>query len=156
MNKILGVSILFAMFFILTSCYEEVKPEERNAQYIQDIKMPKKELYKKILEWMAKSYNSSKEVIQLQDEESGQIIGKGITSFVNVMVEIPCEYTITIDIKDNKYRLTFDNFIGLWGQFHQDRQPLIYKEYIDDVKKNIKIIADNLYKFLQNKESKDF
>ncbi len=40
----------------------------------------KDEIYLKAREWVAKTYNSSKSVIEIEDKENGKIIGNGICS----------------------------------------------------------------------------
>ncbi|MHA3061178.1 DUF4468 domain-containing protein [Acinetobacter sp. ANC 4631] len=74
--------------------------------------------------WIAKSFNSSNNVIQYADKESGSIIGKGNMKF-------PCDgfidcsafgndrvnFTIKIDTKDNKARVTLSDIT---------RTPLTY------------------------------
>ena len=74
--------------------------------------------------WMAKVFKSSNNVVQYADKESGSIIGKG-------SIQFPCEgfidcgafgsdrvnFTIKIDTKDNKSRLSFSDIT---------RTPLTY------------------------------
>lgn len=73
-------------------------------------------LFAKTNEWAAERYNSSKDVIQLSDKESGTLICKGnflfewgksmlygnLWGYVN--------YTLTIKFKDGKIRVIFKDF----------------------------------------------
>jgi hypothetical protein len=79
--------------------------------------LSKSDLFDKISVWFAKTYVSSKEVVQLQKRDSGTIIGKGA---IPVTVTFPpaglvaglygetpygvVYYTISVYVKDGKYK----------------------------------------------------
>lgn len=44
-----------------------------------DTSLSKLELYSRAKEWFAKAYNSSQNVIQIEDKESGKIVGKALS-----------------------------------------------------------------------------
>lgn len=74
--------------------------------------LKKNQIYDKTLAWMAENFRSSKSVIELKDRENGKIIGQAIG---NVSDPIPMYdraygYTLIIDIKDYKIKVTFKNF----------------------------------------------
>lgn len=82
----------------------------------------KDELYSRAREWFAKAYNSSLNVIQMDDKE--KIVGKALmqvyfkalgkdqkSGYVN--------YTISIYFKDNKYKYEITNFYHS-GQYNDD------------------------------------
>ena len=64
--------------------------------------------------WVAKSFVSGKEATQLSDKESGTIIIKSnIPVLSEVLVRVPIgvvKFTLTISIKDFKYKYCFDSF----------------------------------------------
>jgi hypothetical protein len=81
----------------------------------------KSDLFNRSMNWVARAYNSANNVIQLKDQENGQIVCKGIGS-------APCalgvvryfRYTQIVDIKDGKIRIRYesiesDNRPGLAG-----------------------------------------
>lgn len=78
--------------------------------YEQVIDVPdktKSQLFSNAKVWMANTFVSSKDVIQSEDKEAGNIIGKGFTKvYFKSMVTIERNdyFTIQIDVKDNKYR----------------------------------------------------
>jgi hypothetical protein len=82
--------------------------------------LSKKELYQRAKLFFVNGFKSSKDVIQLDDAENGVIIGKGISTFTfwNVMAnaELPMNITIKIEIKDGRYRYTF-NQVTIKGKF---------------------------------------
>ena len=64
----------------------------------------KADLYSKALEWFALRYNSANDVIQLKDEDSGKVIGKGLFK-INYYTREPSIYhTISIYTKDGRYK----------------------------------------------------
>jgi len=129
----------------------ETTESERTLQRVIEVPaLTKKQIYDKALEWMAKTFVSANEVIQLKDPDNGKIIGRGITEFTNGMTTIPCEYSITIETKDGKCRVTCDQFIGLWGVYHTDRSPLRYADHVYAVRENLANLIDGLDIFLKN------
>lgn len=75
--------------------YEEV---------VQAEGLTKTVLYSNALEWFALKYNSANDVILLNDENSGKIIGKGIFKIVYFTREPSIFHTISVYIKEGKYK----------------------------------------------------
>ena len=112
------------MLFITTvTNAQEYKLEEKTVTGVFEIKeKTKAEIFASINKWVSINYNSAKNVVQMNDLESGTIIIKGINemSYKNSMKELypnnkyVQEYTITkfnhlieINIKDNKFRIIY-------------------------------------------------
>lgn len=55
--------------------------------------------------WIAKKFVSANNVIQYADKSSGRIIGKGSIAYTSTKAE----FTLEIEVKDNKARLTFSD-----------------------------------------------
>jgi hypothetical protein len=93
---------------IKTDSLTKFTQEKFEFTLIDTISKTKDELFLASLTWIATNFKSSKDVIQIQDKDAGKIILKGIISlsgsydFINFM--------ITIDVKDNKYRIIMHNF----------------------------------------------
>ena len=87
-------------------CYTDVVNVEGKTQ---------DELYISAKSWFVTTFNSSQNVIDLDDKESGIIIGKGqIPVYTTSMVTAPMGYIsflVKIEIKDGRYRYTFTD---LW------------------------------------------
>jgi hypothetical protein len=81
-------------------------------QIIDNIDQSKEQIYLAVNEWFIHTFQSSKSEIQLNDKESGCIIGKGyvdnITSTMSFTsnADISCYVIIRVDIKDGKLRVT--------------------------------------------------
>jgi hypothetical protein len=132
--------------------------EDRSLQKVRDIDLTKDEIYDLSLEWVAKTFFDSKEVIELKDKDNGKVIGKGLTSFRGKVgwfsADIPCRFTLIVEAKDNKYRTTYTNFVGLWGESQTRAEPLVEKKYVDAVKAKITLLDDDLYGYLMKSKSK--
>jgi hypothetical protein len=84
---------------------------ENKLQYFEDLSGMKKEIiYDKANQWIAKTFNSANSVIQYQNKKAGKMICKGVGTFYETLAYRKFNFTLTIDIKDNKMRLTFENF----------------------------------------------
>jgi len=75
----------------------------------------KKELYKRAILWFAECFKNSNEVIQVKDQEAGEIVGKG--NFVyshNTSIQACREgvinFTIKIYTKDGRYKYIISDF----------------------------------------------
>lgn len=83
---------------------------------ILDSSTSKLELYSRVREWFAKTYNSAMNVIQMDDKENGKIIGKALmkvyfkTIFNSNYSGGNINYTISIYVKDGKYKYEITDF----------------------------------------------
>jgi hypothetical protein len=121
-NILLFLSLLLTTF--LSSYSQEFEIKEKKVVGIFEVKgKNKSELYSNINKWISINYNSSKDVIQMNDKESGTVIIKGINE-VNYTNKITTKgvfksiqehlikvnrfnHLIEINIKDNKFRIIY-------------------------------------------------
>ena len=159
MNRIKYYLACILSVIALASCASvPIAPvEERSVQKVHDIDLTQNEIYDMSLEWMARTFFDSKEVIELKDKDNGKIIGKGIVTFKGKIgwfsANIPCRFTLIVEAKDNKYRTTYNNFVGLWGESYSRPEPLEQKEYVESVKAKLALIDDDLYSYLKKSKS---
>lgn len=144
-----------ALTSLLIGCagMEVVPVSERSFAEVHDVQMTKKEIYARSLEWMARTFVDSKAVIELKDPDAGKIIGKGRGSAVTNALQVPAPfgYTMMIDIKDNRYRTTFEGLtVGEVSAPAQSRRE------IDGIKEQLRSIDQSLLKFLSDKSEKDW
>lgn len=112
--------ILFFMFMVPSLLQAQKIPynsETGKIAYTSVVNQPgtKDELYLKAKKWITTTFKSTKDVIQLDDRESGSIIIKGLTQYVvnstykkfNTPVDVPLFFTLSLDFKSDKYRYTF-------------------------------------------------
>ncbi|MCO5268734.1 MAG: DUF4468 domain-containing protein [Brumimicrobium sp.] len=108
-NKFLAVILLISIP-LFSFCQEENTNKEIE-KIVEVPEMNKANLYSNALSFFANNFKSANDVIQMKDETSGKVIGKGIVKNGNANRNIK----IAIDVKDNKYRytITIEPFIEL-------------------------------------------
>ena len=83
---------------------------------VDSTKESKEQLFVKAKSWFANAFNSSKDVIQMEDKESGTIIGKSIMVYddknASYVVHMSVKFTLTVNVRENKYRLVLSDFIN--------------------------------------------
>lgn len=93
-----------------------VEPLSEVSQVVELPDISQKKIFDLSKIWLAKNFKSSNSVIQYEDAATGTIIGKGnmpypcsnawkCMAFTNQIIL----FTLTIDTKDNKARLTFND-----------------------------------------------
>lgn len=75
----------------------------------------KQELYARAREWFAKAYKSSNNVIQMDDKESGKIVGKALMQVYHKALGANynsgyINYTISVYVRDGRYRYEVTDF----------------------------------------------
>ncbi|MGQ0828636.1 MAG: DUF4468 domain-containing protein [Bacteroidota bacterium] len=174
MKKIL----LAAIFTTSELCYAQQKINipidsiSSNAFYTEIIRvdsLTKDELYIKGREWMANTFKSANDVIQMDDKSAGLIIGKGLSYItMNDKAAGLINYTIALYFKDGRYKYEIKNIMheipgsvssggdigheypacGKWGLF-QKQWDAIRKS--SDTK--INSLITNLKKYMINPKS---
>lgn len=86
------------------------------------------ELFVKAREWFSKTYKSSQDVIQMDDKESGIIIGKALLNVYYKTLGITfnsgyINYTIKFSVKDGKYKYEISDFYHTGGYINGHKQP---------------------------------
>ena len=119
MKKLFLVLCLFVSNFLIA---QELPKDSVTGKYtfqgiVKVDSVSKNELYSRAREWISKSFVSANNVIQMDDKELGKIIGKGKTQ--NYYFGIGSDmgsilFTISIQVKDNKFKYTITDFIHTW------------------------------------------
>lgn len=78
---------------------------------------PKSDLFLRAREWFNERFKSSKEVLQINDKESGELVGKGImeVSYTYNMLGkheqwADVHFTLSVWVKDDRYKYELSNF----------------------------------------------
>ena len=116
MTKILIFLILTTMTFpvIAQETILDLLPAQNGSVtytgVVQVDSVNKNTLYTRAKKWFVDTYKSAKDVIQLDDKENGEIIGKG--SFkINYYTRDPSiSHTISIFVKDGRYKYVITSF----------------------------------------------
>ena len=109
------------LVFCLISTFTHAKdlPNSEYTQIIEHINLSKPELFNKTKEWIAVNFNSSKDVIQYENEVDGKLIAKGVTTPVcdQQTTKLQCfgysqakiSFSLTVDIQNHRARMKFEN-----------------------------------------------
>ena len=106
---------------------------------IVDSGFKKDDLYIRARSWFVDEYKSSKDVIQMEDKEAGQIIGKGLIKidfisgkgFMTSATPVTINHTITIFVKDGKFKYEIKNINSFYlYQSYISVTPLEYSFYL--------------------------
>jgi len=134
---------------------QKVPEAERNIQTVHEINLKQNEIFVRTLEWMAQIFNDSKSVVEISDRENGKIIGKGITDITHLIINIPCQFTMIVEVKDGKYRTSYNNFIGMWGEYKNDPRPVEYQKDVEALKIKLTEMDNNLFSYLSSAKVKE-
>jgi len=160
---LLGIAGAIGVIIMMSACATTqtvLPPEQLQIQEIIEANRPQNELYVLTMEWMAKAFKSSKAVIQYEDKEAGMIVGKGFLEvqymgeFAKGLLEAAMEersepvytwFTLTVEVKDNKTRVTFSDFYVDW----HGEEPVLYQSQMDKIHPEIQGLISNLRLFLE-------
>ena len=125
-------------------------------------------IYESTKMWIAENFKSAKAVIEYEDKKGGTIIGNG-------SIKYPCSdmldctvkddwrvlFTMRVDVKDTKIRLTFTNILLTWPPSNSSlsghKGPIATQGVLDDVKPALLKIGDEIVAFIGNpKNSSDW
>ena len=109
-------TIFILLIYLLTSCNTLIETTALKSGEIIEVKGTKDELFIKSDQWMVKAFTNAKSVIQLQDKQSGKIVGKyllhgefGIRSQYGFIQQSPDAFAlITITVKDNASKIVIE------------------------------------------------
>lgn len=142
------VMLFVAMILILPGCGRMVKvpDQERMIRQVYSVGLTKDGIYDRALEWCANKLASVNDDIVVKDKEKGRIIAKGTgkySEYFDFLVDREFSYTITIEAKDGRYRVTYDNFIVYYDERQLKSSKAEFKFEINKIKKQIdKLLVD--------------
>ena len=108
--------IITAIYLLLISSQTFGNEPYKLEKVIQADSLNKEIIYTIVSNWIATNYNSANDVIQLSDKESGSIICKATMKFGMGKLSYSCydgyvDYTLSIYIKDGRYKVVLSNVI---------------------------------------------
>jgi hypothetical protein len=96
--------------------------------FIDSSALNKADIYKHVRLWVSKIFIDSKDAIELDDKELGSILCKGrlavpgAKNFIGTAVGNDyISFTLTVDIKDFKYRIVFNELVHKAGNYDGGR-----------------------------------
>jgi Domain of unknown function (DUF4468) with TBP-like fold len=177
---------LFIFFFISENLIAQ--NSDCKYSYVDSTSLNKIKLYKSVRVWIAKEFDDANKTIKMDDKDLSKIICKGTIPIEGrkpalAAASIDDEYvsfTLTVDIKDRKYRIVFDELFhrNSWypsergyvggGDLCNDKPQKIKGSLLGNwelkdsrwqkIKEKVATVFDGIYKELKteiNKSSKD-
>ena len=147
----LGFVTLFVVLFGLSGCQPKVPSSQLVYSEVIKHNKIKDDSFELSKMWLANTFNDSKAVVEYANKKDGTIIGKGILKNVNYGMMVVCDtrFTLKIDIKDKKSRLSFQNMViipsastgvkryNMWNMDQLQHFNIRAKELIADYNSNI-------------------
>lgn len=111
-------NLLIAAFLALAGCASMQPPTQEEITFSGVYDAPganKNQIFDATKVWIAQKFVSSKAVIEVEDKQQGLIIGNGITDYpckgmgCALKADWALAFTMRVDVKDNKLKLSFTN-----------------------------------------------
>ena len=119
-----SMKLIFGMiFFFLTGCAGLQPITDSDRTFERVVEAPgysKEQIFNGTKIWIAENFKSAKAVLEYENKDTGTIIGNGIISYPCSGLEYIAKadwkvpFTMRVDIKDQKFRLTFSNLHLSW------------------------------------------
>jgi hypothetical protein len=115
MKKLFVGILMVCLIIVFIGCagMQPIPENEKNCsiEYIIEIQGYEKDyIYDSTKMWIAENFKSAKAVIEYTDKNTGTIIGNGNFVYSGKTYH----FTIRVDIKNDKFRLTFTNLKVSW------------------------------------------
>jgi len=101
----------FYLFALFSFAFCEITNAQQPLSFTETVQVDstsKKQLFNKAKRWFADTYKNSKEVLQIEDSATGEILGKAIFLYYS---QNYISYTINILVRDGKYKCDIYDFI---------------------------------------------
>lgn len=167
-------SFLLMLFITAITNAQEYKLEAKTITGTFDIKdKSKAEIFASINKWISINYNSAKNVVQMNDLESGTIIIKGLNEvkyknpikiiYPNLAAEfttLKFNHIIEVNVKDNKFRIIYKLIeIYMVDTTVMNDSKMIYVDFDGSRKSEVEeymvMMEENFKKAYKNKEKRE-
>jgi len=158
--------IIVASLFFSTTLYSQQKLPVKDGNVMYEaidtvMGASRDQLYHKAKLWLTNEFVSSKDVIQIDDKDSGQIIGKGNFDYeysvLGTSATWVCSFTIKIDCKDNKARIQIYNISARCAASmtaeYMNEHPGSSKKHIKSIDNRLTSMLSDFKKSLQKNSS---
>ncbi len=163
MKKKFKLAILFIVTISLTGCSlmlgTTASPEKRIFKRLIEVpNRSKNSLYVSANSWFVDTFDYAGSVIEFTDKEEGRIIGKYVFNTFQGIQNFIVRQTITVDVKDNKVRLTISNPYYKWigddisGNDYdpeQNFEPLVTEDGLEIARREWEKLAYSLTNYVK-------
>lgn len=125
-------------------------------QHVHEVDFTEQEIFNRAQEWLAMRFVDSTEVIEVANQDTSTIIGKGRTSISPTgLVGVPVRFTIKIEAKPGRYRTTYSDYTGYYGEYRN--KPYAIQDAVSAGQMTTEIMAldGDLLKYLQSRGAKE-
>jgi hypothetical protein len=131
--------------------WESIPEAERATAVIYEIPgVGSTGLFERTVNWMNAAVVSKGGQIVQADKIGGSLTAKVMTSYNNMFVEVPARYTMRVDFKDGKVRVTCYDFEDYWGEFQKRARPVEDADFIRQLGNKAKEKNEALYAYLKS------
>jgi hypothetical protein len=156
--KYAGVVLCGLIFISGCGRMTKIPQGEKMVRQVFTVELSKDAIYDRALEWCAKKYVSLNDAIVIKDREKGKIIGKGMgkySEYFNFLVDRRFGYNFTIEVKEHKYRVTFDNFIVYYNERDIRAGAAEYEFETNKIRNELVPLLENLRDFISRGVSEE-
>lgn len=142
---------------ILISAVSPAKAEDPfSVEMVNQIEMPKEEIYDNTLLWMAETFVSSEAVIDLKDRELGVIIGNAVGETERTWLgSTTFRFKLKVEVRDNRYRVSFNNVLLMTDGVGKPIEQANFKMLEPKARELFAQIDTNLREYLESAKGQD-
>ena len=142
-----------SIMIVLPGCgrLTRVPESERSVRQVFTVRLTQDEVYERALEWCAKKLVSINDAVVVKNRERGRIIARGTgkySEYFDFLVDREFSYTMTIEIKEGRYRVTFDNLIVYYDERQLKSSPAAYQFEIAKMRKHLDKLMEDLRDYI--------
>ena len=171
MKRLKKTLLILLLIFPIISFSQPQMPLKEGKVFYEEIDSLsngiKADLYNKSKVWFVNTFKSAKAVLQMDDKEAGNIMGKGLTGLDigNVMtgsLRSYINYTININLKDNKYRIqVYDIYVSndnntSYTPEYCLKYPKMNKKKLERIDSNVKDLIASFKAAIDKKQEDNF
>jgi hypothetical protein len=130
----------------------KVSDKEQVIRQVYAVQLTRSEIFDRALEWCAKKLATVNDSITVKDRDRGMIIGKGTgkySEYFDFLVDREFSYTLTIDVKDGRYRVTCDNLVVYYDERQLKSSKAEFKFEIAKIKKVLDPLMEDLREYMK-------
>lgn len=147
------IALPLVVMVVISGCGRLVKvPEnERILRQVVKVELSREEIYDRALEWCAKKLSRVKDDIVVKDREGGRIIARGTgkySEYFNFLVDREFSYSVTIEAREGRYRVTFENFVVYYDERQLKSSDASFRFEIDKIRKKLEVLMGDLREYV--------
>lgn len=149
---------IFIIVLLFGGCsrVQRIADSEKRIRNVYKVDLSRDETYTHVLDWMAKNFKTTRETIHIKDRKRGKIVGRGLShyhEYFGTFVKRPFSFLMTVQMKENRYRVTYSDMIIYYDERTREEAPLRFKQQYNNVKNRLDDLSRTLHEYLKGKAS---